>query len=212
MTDDFLDALAADLTPTAPGAATTRIIAALAVGALAAFVGMAVGLQIRPDLVGALSTGMFWMKLAYTGAIGLIAAAAAERLARPGYGAGARLAWLLAPVTLLFGMSLWRLAQALPGEVAPMIMGKSHLVCPWYIAAVSAPLFAAAMWAVRGLAPTRLRLAGGAAGLAAGGLAAAIYSLHCPETGAPFVAIWYSAGMLIPCILGALLGPRLLRW
>jgi hypothetical protein len=29
---------------------------------------------------------------------------------------------------------------------------------------------------------------------------------------APFLAIWYLLGMLIPTALGALLGPRLLRW
>jgi hypothetical protein len=29
---------------------------------------------------------------------------------------------------------------------------------------------------------------------------------------APFLAIWYLLGMLIPTLLGALLGPRLLRW
>jgi hypothetical protein len=28
----------------------------------------------------------------------------------------------------------------------------------------------------------------------------------------PFVAVWYVAGMMIPTALGALLGPRLLRW
>jgi hypothetical protein len=29
---------------------------------------------------------------------------------------------------------------------------------------------------------------------------------------APFLATWYVLGILIPAILGALLGPRLLRW
>jgi hypothetical protein len=66
--------------------------------------------------------------------------------------------------------------------------------------------------AIRGLAPVRLRLAGAAAGLTAGGLAAAIYSLHCPESAAPFVAIWYTLGILLPAAVGAVAGPRLLRW
>ncbi len=91
-------------------------------------------------------------------------------------------------------------------------MGHSARVCPWMITATAAPMFVALFWALRGLAPTRPRLAGAGAGLAAGGLGAAIYSLHCPEVGAPFVAIWYTLGILTPCAVGALLGPRLLRW
>jgi hypothetical protein len=92
------------------------------------------------------------------------------------------------------------------------VMGHSAMVCPWFIAATSAPLLVALIWAVKGLAPTRLRLAGALAGLTAGGFGALIYCLHCPEVGAPFVAIWYSLGILIPCLVGALAGPRLLRW
>jgi hypothetical protein len=86
------------------------------------------------------------------------------------------------------------------------------MVCPWYIAATSGPLLIALIWAVRGLAPTRLRLTGALVGLTAGGFGALVYCLHCPEVGAPFLAIWYSIGILIPCAIGALVGPRLLRW
>ena len=63
-----------------------------------------------------------------------------------------------------------------------------------------------------GLAPTRLRLAGAAAGLLSGAVGALVYSLHCPELAAPFLGFWYLLGMLIPTAAGALLGPRLLRW
>jgi hypothetical protein len=39
-----------------------------------------------------------------------------------------------------------------------------------------------------------------------------VYALHCPELAAPFLAIWYLLGMLIPTAIGAWLGPRPLRW
>jgi hypothetical protein len=65
---------------------------------------------------------------------------------------------------------------------------------------------------MKGLAPTRLALAGAAAGLLAGSAGALIYALHCPEMEAPFLAIWYLLGMLIPTAVGAAIGPRLLRW
>ena len=69
-----------------------------------------------------------------------------------------------------------------------------------------------ALRALRGLAPTQLRLAGLAAGLLAGGVGAIGYALSCTEVGLPFVATWYSLGIALTGALGALLGPRLLRW
>ena len=65
---------------------------------------------------------------------------------------------------------------------------------------------------MRGLAPTRPVRAGAAAGLLAGALAATAYTLHCPESQAPFLAVWYLLGILAPAAAGALVGPRLLRW
>jgi hypothetical protein len=77
---------------------------------------------------------------------------------------------------------------------------------------LSVPSLIAVMWAMKGLAPTRPRLAGFAAGLLSGALAALVYSLHCPELDAPFVGFWYLIGMLIPAGAGALLGESQLRW
>ena len=67
------------------------------------------------------------------------------------------------------------------------------------------------MLALRGLAPTRPRAAGVAAGPAAGAIAASAYALHCDESTLPFLATWYVLGVAVPATLGAL-GPRLLRW
>lgn len=58
----------------------------------------------------------------------------------------------------------------------------------------------------------RLVLAGFAAGLLAGGVGASVYALACDETGALFVVVWYSLGVLACGEVGALLGPPLLRW
>ena len=91
-------------------------------------------------------------------------------------------------------------------------MGSSAHDCPWRIFVIGLPLLAGAIWALRGLAPTRLTLAGLTAGGAAGGLAALIYGFHCPETAAPFVAVWYTLGMALVAALGAVTGARLLRW
>jgi len=46
----------------------------------------------------------------------------------------------------------------------------------------------------------------------AGALATLVYALHCPESAAPFMAVWYVLGIAIPTVAGALLGRRVLRW
>ena len=93
-----------------------------------------------------------------------------------------------------------------------MILGDSAAKCPFLITLIGVPVFIAYLWILRGLAPTRLRLAGAAAGFGAGSAGALVYSLHCPELAAPFIGIWYLLGMVIPMTIGAMLGPRLLRW
>ena len=111
--------------------------------------------------------------------------------------------WLLAAFVLM---------QADPAQRAWLFFGETWTSCPFLVAMLSAPVFVAVLWAVRGLAPTQLRLAGSAAGFLSGATGALVYCLHCPELAAPFPGFWYLLGMLIPTAVGALLGPRLLRW
>ena len=99
-----------------------------------------------------------------------------------------------------------------PPQRAQLFFGETWTSCPLLVALLSAPVFVASFWAMRGLAPTRLGLAGAAAGLLSGAIGALVYCLHCPEMAAPFLGLWYLIGMLIPTALGALIGPRLLRW
>jgi hypothetical protein len=78
--------------------------------------------------------------------------------------------------------------------------------------ALAVPLLITTLAATRSLAPTRLRAAGAAAGLLAGGLSASVYALHCPESAPAFIVCWYSLGMLTSAVIGAALGPFVLRW
>ena len=119
---------------------------------------------------------------------------------------------LALPVAALWLLALLVLFSAPPSERAALIVGDTWRECPQAIAVLSIPALAAALWAVRGLAPTHLAQAGAAAGLFAGAAGAPAYALHCPELEAPFLAVWYVLGMLIPTAVGAVLGPRLLRW
>ena len=104
------------------------------------------------------------------------------------------------------------LLAAEPAARPSLVLGQTWQDCGYRIAALSAPVFVAVLLAMRGLAPTRLRLAGAAAGLLAGAAGALVYAMHCPELAAPFLAVWYVLGVSIPAALGALIGPRVLRW
>ena len=119
---------------------------------------------------------------------------------------------LAVPVVAMWALAAYVLADAEPGERLGLMLGATWAVCPFLIALLSVPVFAATMWAMRDLAPTRLPLAGAAAGLLSGTLGGLVYCLHCPEMAAPFIGTWYLIGMLIPAAVGALLGRHLLRW
>jgi hypothetical protein len=55
-------------------------------------------------------------------------------------------------------------------------------------------------------------LTGAIIGVAAGATAASFYSLHCPEMAMTFLLLWYTAGIAIIAAIGAIVGPRCLRW
>ena len=93
-----------------------------------------------------------------------------------------------------------------------MIYVKTWKSCSRSIAIVAMPVFAGVLWAMKGLAPTRLVLADASAGLLAGAVGTVVYALHCQEMAAPFVFVWYGAGMLLCAAIGAALGPKVLRW
>ena len=211
-TDALIASLSEGLEPTPPGAVTRRIAIGLGAGGLVSAVLMIVWLGVRPDLAQAMTTPMFWVKFAYAALAGLALALALSRLARPGARVGALAVLAAAPFVLMALMAAGRLTMAEPGTHHALLMGASAKVCAYRIYIIGLPLLTGAIWAVRGLAPTRLTLAGVVAGGCAGAISAVIYGFHCDETAAPFVAIWYTLGMAAVAVLGGLAGTRLLRW
>ena len=116
------------------------------------------------------------------------------------------------PLGVMWGLGALAWLQAEPAARDALLWGQTWRVCAFNIAGIALPVFAGLVLALRGLAPTRPVLAGAAAGLAAGAAGAAVYALHCPELGAPFIAVWYSAGMALTTVAGAAAGARWLRW
>lgn len=211
-TDDLISVLAADVSPVDPAQADRRFFTKLAAGAMVALAAMFVLMGTRPDLATAAHSFMFWMKLLFPASLAVAALVALRRLSYPGMRLGRVPAAAALPVTLVWLMAGLVLLSAPAGERLALVLGETWIECPVSIALLSVPALGLAFWATRELAPTRPSLAGAAAGLFAGAVAALAYALHCPETQAPFLAVWYVLGMLIPTGAGALLGRRLLHW
>jgi hypothetical protein len=209
-TDTLIDLLARGAGP-APRALAARRLSPAALAGLLVSAGAAI------YWFGAIPAGLFatavpWTKMAYAGALALAAGWLTARLSRPAAGFTRPRA---AAVAVVLVMAAWGAASlmSLPsGDRLGAVFGHSWFSCPWSVLTLSLPALAATFWAVRGLAPTRPRAAGFAAGVLAGSVGAFGYALSCPEASPAFVAVWYTLGIALTGALGAVLGPRVLRW
>ncbi|MFV3290364.1 DUF1109 domain-containing protein [Pseudomonas sp. NY11955] len=211
-TDDLIALLAAGEGPVDRHALVRRLTLALLGGALGAVLMTVAVYGVRDDLAWVARTPLFWAKLALPGSLALLALWLTQRLARPGVRGGAVWGLLGLPLLLVWLGAVASLLGAPEGARAELILGRTWRTCPLNIALLSVPTLIAVCWALRGLAPTHLRQAGGVGGLLAGATGTLAYCLHCPEMGVPFWGLWYVLGMLLPTLLGTLLGPRMLRW
>ena len=212
MADDLIDRLATDLRPVPRNLLDRRLALGLATGMLAAALLMLAWLGPRPDLANAIATPIFWAKFAFTLVLTIAGFAAARKLSRP---AGRLRNAAIATVAIIAVTGIAGIVQlmnAAPGEVRNLIMGGSALLCPFYIVALSGPIYVVSILVMRRLAPTNLSAAGFAAGLLSGAAGAFVYAFHCTESGLPFITLWYTAGILATALIGAALGRYVLRW
>jgi hypothetical protein len=211
-TDDLIYRLTSDLVAVPPHERGRRLVVGVVAGGAVTLAVVATVLGVRPDLSGAMHGFAFWIKWAYTISLGIGAVAVTARLARPEPVRLVRFWPAALPFVLLAAAGATEMAYTPRHDWLAMWLGATWRICPWLVLALSAPIFAGLLWSFRRLAPTRLRAAGGAAGLTAGAWAATLYCLHCPEVSAIFVLTWYTLGIVLAAGIGALVGPRLLRW
>ena len=211
-TDDLIAALSQDLAPVPRRAVGGRLALGLGAGVAVSFALMVLWLGMRPDLMPAMMTAPFWMKFAYAFAVAVFGFGLIDRLARPEGEGGMFGPLILAPLAVMIALAIYQLAGATEAQRMALMMGGSSRICPRNIVILSLPVFVGVFWALRALAPTRLTLAGAAAGVLAGAAGTVIYAVHCTETAAPFVAIWYTLGIAAMGLLGAALGRLMLRW
>lgn len=211
-TESMIDVLSAHARPVPRHVTERRFAIAAMTGVTLAVVLMLMTSGVRPDIASAARLPMFWVKLLFPASVAVAAMWMAARLSRPGARVGVASIAVAAPFVVLWLMAAVALLNAEPAARVDLVLGTSWRTCVRDITLSALPAFVATFWAMRGLAPTRLALAGAAGGLMAGAIGAMVYALRCPEMGAPFLAVWYAAGMGVSAVAGALLGPRLLRW
>jgi hypothetical protein len=211
-TEDLISLLSTGVAPIEPRVSARRFTRAIVLGGAGSLVLMAMIYGVRPDIGVMFHTPIFWAKMAFPASLAVLTVFLAAREARPGMAAGKLWAAPFLPVLVVWGAAAAVLYTTPPEARMPLVMGHTWRSCPFNILLLSVPSFIAVFWAIRGLAPTHLRLAGTAGGLLAGSLATTAYCFHCPEMSVAFWAVWYLLGMLLATALGALLGPRVLRW
>lgn len=211
-TDELINMLASNALPVDRRSVARRFSFAVVIGLLLALLMLLTFFGVRPDIVEVATMPLFWAKLAIPVTLLGGSLLMVTRLARPGVPAGSSWTAIGIPVGAVWLAALGLLLSVSAESRWALVLGDTWRVCPINITVLSIPTFFSVFWALRGLAPTRLRLAGAAGGLLAGSMATLAYSLHCPEMSVAFWAVWYLLGMLIPTAIGALLGPRLLRW
>ena len=211
-TEDLITMLATGAGAVEAPANAQRYAVAIGWGAAGASLLMFTLLQVRHDLGQAVLLPMFWVKIGFVSCLAAGSLFAALRLSLP----GAKINWvpvaLALPIVGIWIIAAFTLIEAESLQRPKLFFGDTWKSCPLLIAMLSVPVFVAVLRTMKDLAPTRPRLAGFAAGLLSGSVAAVVYCLHCPEMGAPFIGFWYLLGTLIPAAVGALLGNTVLRW
>jgi hypothetical protein len=208
-TDDLIAAMAADTLPrpSLVRQSFVALLAALVVSALA----FALLWGPRVDIWAALSSWAVLktlMPLVFVGlSLGLVLV-----MAHPGRAQG-RLAYALAAALGLAALAL--LVTVAQGQIAGLVAALSTpslFVCLTSIPVLALPFGAALFWGLSAGAVLQPRRAGAVAGLAAGAAAAALYSLYCDKDMVLFVLPAYGTAISFVALIGALLGPRFLKW
>lgn len=211
MTDNLIEKLVAEAKPVSAHALPSLLLYHALFGLCLALAIMVFVLGPRHDLAFAMTTASFWTKLGYASLLFTLLLPALLALSRP---VKAGFPWLL--VASLLGVlaliALFQVNSAEPDQRHALLWGATALVCPWLITLISMPVLISLLTAMRKLAPLKPALAGFAAGIFSGAIGVFVYSFHCPEVSIPFIAIWYTLGILITGIAGSVGGCLVLRW
>jgi hypothetical protein len=211
-TSELIAMLGTNVEPVDHRKVAQTVSAAIAAGIAVALVAMLIALGVRTDLNEPNALSYLPLKLVFTLGIVVLTSIALIKLARPGGERTTPVALVALPFLAIVLLAAVSLGSAPRSYWDKMIIGDQWLACLISIPIIAVVPFAVIIWAVRRMAPTDLVRTGALAGLVAGGISAAAYALHCTDDSLPFVALWYGGTIALCTLVGATLGPRLLRW
>ena len=209
-TEHLINILSTNLEPVKRGQIAKTLALALLVGGAAAFCVMLGTVGLRSGLRFYLSS--LALKLLFTLSLIALGTVLLAKLARPGQSGGRFSTLTFLPFVVIALAGSVALGFESPMAWGRMMLGMNWVTCLFCIPLFAAVPFAALIWFLRKGAPTDLKRTGAIAGLVAGAMGATAYAFHCSDDSIPFIAVWYGAMVALCAFVGALLGPRLLRW
>ncbi|MER8862588.1 NrsF family protein [Mesorhizobium sp. M0751] len=210
-TEDLIKALDADARSEAlPLGAAWWVAAGAAIVIAAAVFWLTIG--PRPDIAIAMHTMRFLSKFVFTIALAASAFALVRALSMPGASTGRVASWMVAAPLLVIVAVILELFAVPASDWGTRLVGTNMVVCLTFIPLIGIGPLAVFLAVLRHGAPTRPVLAGAAAGLLAGGLAATFYAAHCFDDSPLFVGTWYTIAIAGLAVLGAVGGRLFVRW
>eukprot|EP01037_Dinobryon_pediforme_P016326 gene16326-16503_t len=152
------------------------------------------------------------MKWAICGPLALAGVFLALNLAMPAKFRTVSLLILALPAVLLLALVLWDLGQTGVAGWQGRMIGHHGPACLLFVPLFSILPLASMIYILRQGAVTRPGLAALAASLAATGMGASAYVLHCTDDSPLFMTLWYALALMIVVGLGQLIAKRFLRW
>jgi hypothetical protein len=189
-----------------------RLAWALVVGVVVSGLLLLFTVGLRHNLVTAVETVRVAFKISETLLLAMTASCLVFRIGKPDQGIRPLALCLLVPLLLLVAAVAIELTLLPEPLWAPSLIGSHAAFCVFFIPVLSIVPLVGFLKALQSGAPENPGLAGAAAGLAASGIAAALYAWHCPDDSPLFVATWYVLAISLVTFIGFLAGRRLLRW
>lgn len=165
----------------------------------------------RPDLMSSLSDPISVMRFVLTLLLGGTSLRAIMILSRPEPKAGVFLP-MAGVAVLAAGLWVWTWSGMSDGSRQMAVLGKTVTYCLTTIPLLSILPAAVLLAFLRKSAPSSPFRAGLAAGLAASGLSAALYAVHCTEDSPLFYITWYGLAIVVVTLTSGIVGSKLLRW
>jgi hypothetical protein len=212
-TDELISELSAGSPAPRRRNATATMLLTVAIACLAVAAATSVWLGLRTDLDQALSGSQaFVFNARFIVCVGTIAMTVLRDLSVPGRGATLSMMTMSVPFAALGILALHEAHEASFHQLWSHDAGASLVTCFGQALMLAVPAFAILTIGVRYLAPTNLRRAGFYLGLLAGAIAAFGFCLHDRHESFAFSAALYVAGIMTSGLVGAVVGPRVLRW